>query len=408
MSRLPGRTSSEFLRLAPVDRVAACLVALAHLPGLGPATLRRCHLEHGAEESWFDIVSGHHERVVPVVEQLGRMKSEVTGRLLAAARDRDAVADLDRQRRPGWAMHVLGSRSYPARLAGDPAAPAVLFSCGSADLLAEPTVALVGTRGATLAGRDLAESMAADLVRAGVVVVSGLALGIDGAAHRGALAAGSVADPPAEAIGGRVLAVGVVASGLDITYPRRHADLHRQIAARGLLVSETPAGIRPDAWRFPARNRIIAGLSDAVVVVESRAAGGSMHTVDEALARDVPVLAVPGHPGAPASAGTNALLFDGAGMARGAEDVLLALGVVPAAPPRSLPEDPGGLAAGSPAEASVLEVLRATPSSLAEVVAATGRSVEEVSHALAMLEVAGHIGRSGAWYEVSLMGRLAR
>jgi DNA processing protein len=199
----------------------------------------------------------------------------------------------------------------------------------------------------------------------------------------------------------------VVASGLDIAYPRRHADLHRRIAADGLLLSETPAGVRPDAWRFPARNRIIAALSDAVVVVESRATGGSMHTVDEALARDVPVLAVPGHPGAPASAGTNALLFDGAGMARGAEDVLLAMGITP---PRNSVSSAatGGPPAATPAESSILDVLHAAPSSLAEVVAATGRTVEEVAHALATLEMAGRIGRSGAWYELSAAGRARR
>ena len=166
---------------------------------------------------------------------------------------------------------------------------------------------------------------------------------------------------------GPVAAVGVVASGLDVVYPRRHLDLHRRVASSGLMVSETPAGVRPDAWRFPARNRLIAGLSDAVVVVESRIAGGSMHTVDEALIRGVPVMAVPGPPGAPASQGTNQLLFDGANLARNAADVLLAIGVDPhlgAAPPHGSapPEAPEP----TPAELSVLDVLEATPSSLAE------------------------------------------
>jgi len=398
---LPGATDAAFRRLSPAERTAACLVGLAHLPGLGPATLRRCHLEHGAEESWFDIASGHHRRVVPVVEQLARMKPAVTDKMLKEASTRDVVADLRRQQQPGWGLHVLGTRAYPERLARDPDAPAVLFTCGDLGLLSRPTVGIVGTRNATLAGRQLAESMAAELARAGVAVISGLALGIDGASHRGAIGIAADAGP--------VAAVGVVASGLDVVYPRRHLDLHRRVASSGLMVSETPAGVRPDAWRFPARNRLIAGLSDAVVVVESRIAGGSMHTVDEALIRGVPVMAVPGPPGAPASQGTNQLLFDGANLARNAADVLLAIGVDPhlgAAPPHGSapPEAPEP----TPAELSVLDVLEATPSSLAEVVAATGRTVEEVAHALSTLEIAGRIGRSGAWYEVSAAGRSGR
>ncbi len=434
MTDLADQDLTSFRTLSVADRTAACLVGLAHLPGLGPATLRRCHLEHGAQESWFDIVSGRYQRVVPIVELLGHPKGPAAERLVSAARRRDVVADLAAQRPPGWRVHVLGARGYPERLAHDPAAPAVLFACGREALLQQPTVAIVGTRKATLAGRELAQALAADLARTGVVVVSGLALGIDGAAHRGAMSAGvrsiaegSTGPGPAAArsdsrsqdapIGLRrtgsgdatLPTIGVVASGLDVIYPRRHADLHRSIAESGLLVTEAPAGFRPEPWRFPARNRIIAGLADAVVVVESRSTGGSMHTVEEALRRDVPVLAVPGHPGAPASTGTNDLLFDGAGMARGAQDVLMALGL------HASTSQPGtavgtGTAEGrdfgaSPAESELLEVLRAAPSSLGELVAATGRTVEQVAHALAVLEGAGRIGRTGGWYEVTRVGR---
>ena len=393
--------SSEFRALNQNDRVAACIVALSHLPAIGPVTVRRCHLEHGAVESWFDIVSGHVGRVVPVVEQLTRTPSVVSSRVVASARLRDPAADLTAQLVAGRRVHVLGTASYPRRLQRDVGAPAVLFSEGNIGLIdMSPTVAIVGTRNATLSGRQLAEVMGAELAGAGVVVVSGLALGIDGAAHRGAIAA-------AEAQGRPPSAVGVIASGLDISYPRRHAHIHRALAVGGLLVTETPAGVRPDAWRFPARNRIIAALADAVVVVESRATGGSMHTVEEALVRDVPVLAVPGHPSAPASEGTNSLLYDGAAMARNSDDVFMALGMVPPRPSPGRGAEPPAVVL-APAEDDVLAALGATPSSLAELVTTTGRTLAEVAYALSRLEVIGQVARSGAWYEAVPHGARAR
>lgn len=377
---------ARLVGLSTAERAAACLVALSYLPGLGPATLRRCHLEHGAEESWADLVAGRPDRIVPVADLAGRGRPDLPARLVAEARRRDPAADLSAQRAPGRTIHVHGTPGYPDRLVADPAAPAVLFSEGDLRALGGPTVAVVGTRNATLAGRHLAEELGDGLAGAGVAVVSGLALGIDGAAHRGALRSTSPRS------------VGVIASGLDVVYPRRHAHLHADLARRGLLVSETPVGVRPDPWRFPARNRIIAGLADAVVVVESRITGGSLHTVDEALVRDVPVLAVPGHPSAPAAAGTNALLYDGAGLVRDVADVLLAIGVTPPRAPRC-----AGAASAAPdlgpAERAVLDAIGSTPSSLAEVVAATGRTVGEVAHALAGLATSGRVREHEGWYE---------
>ena len=377
------------------DRTAACLVSLAYLDGIGPATLRRCHLEHGAEETWSDLLAGRPERIVPIATQAARSKAGFTERLVAQARLRDPAADLARQLDAGRQVLVHGRRGYPQRLLADPAAPALLFAEGDLGALLSPGVALVGTRNATLAGRSLAEEMGADLARCGIAVRSGLALGIDGAAHRGALRAGSAP------------AVAVIASGLDIAYPRRHLHLQRDLARSGLVISETPAGVRPDPWRFPARNRILAALADLVVVVESRVAGGSLLTVDEALARGVPVAAVPGHPSAPASAGTNALLYDGASLVRDAPDVLMILGITP---PVTATEDRALLAAQplDPARRAVLDVLGPTPSSLAEVVAETGRTVAEVSHALAGLLADGLVQESQGWYEPSPHIRAAR
>jgi DNA processing protein len=164
--------------------------------------------------------------------------------------------------------------------------------------------------------------------------------------------------------------------------------------------------MRPEAWRFPARNRIIAALADAVVVVESRRTGGSLHTVDEALRRDRPVLAVPGHPSSPAATGTNGLLYDGAALARDADDVLLALGIDRPREPKGGPPDRA--ASLSSAERGLLDALGTTPACLAELVAATGRPVDEVAHALAVLEGRGRIRRTGGWYEADPVARSAR
>ena len=280
-------------------------------------------------------------------------------------------------------VHLHGSASYPAALGGDHEAPPVLVARGSASALDRPRVAIVGTRRATRYGRDVATQLGRELAEAGVAVVSGLALGIDGAAHEGALAAAGA--PP----------VGVVGSGLDVVYPRRHAGLWARVAAAGLLLTEAPLGGRPEPWRFPARNRLIAALADVVVVVESHAAGGSMHTVRAAADRGVPVMAVPGPVRSPASAGTNSLLGDGCPPACDTADVLVALSLETAgAPPRHDPRPPP---AG--AEAAVLDLLGWQPTSLDGLLAATELAPSRVALALARLEQAGWATGRGGWWE---------
>ena len=156
--------------------------------------------------------------------------------------------------------------------------------------------------------------MGFDLARAGVRVLSGLALGIDAAAHKGALDAGGAV-------------VGVVGTGLDVVYPKRNRSLWAEVASLGLLVSEYPAGTQPERWRFPARNRLIAALSSGVVIVESHQRGGSLLTADEAVDRGKAVFSVPGSVVSPAADGTNGLIVDGASPVRHADDVLDALGL---------------------------------------------------------------------------------
>lgn len=372
--------------------VAGYLIALSLLPGVGPATVLACHGQPGgAQAAWNAVVAGRPSRVVGLAPAMARLGGAGVAAAVAAARGLEPERELRRHLAHGRQVLVHGCPGYPARLAQDPAPPAVLFATGHLDCLAVPTVAIVGTRNSTHPGREFAAELGADLAAAGVAVVSGLALGIDGAGHLGALralCAGNVVGRP----------VGVVASGLDIAYPRRHADLHARVASAGLLLSETPLGQRPAPWRFPARNRIIAGLSDAVVVVESRSAGGSMLTVAEALDRGVPVLAVPGHPSAPAAAGTNDLLFDGAAIVRSVADVFDAI-AMSSVPPVRLDPDPEAASSPSPAHRSVLAAMDHTPAALSEVVARSGLPLDVVSEALVHLESEQRVVRTAGWYE---------
>jgi DNA processing protein len=218
----------------------------------------------------------------------------------------------------GITVTVLGDADHPALLVHDPLPPPVLFSRGDLTLLEGRRVAIVGTRNSTAAGRHMARHFGHGLVQAGVHVVSGLARGIDGQAHGGALDAveGLAAD-------GRPVAV--VASGLDVVYPAEHRSLWQRVAQHGVLISESPPGSLPIAYRFPLRNRIIAALSEIVVVVESRERGGSLITAAAAAERGIPVMAVPGHATSRASIGVNDLLRDGSAPAIDVDDVLVAL-----------------------------------------------------------------------------------
>ena len=303
----------------------------------------------------------------------------------ARAASVEAVAEV--HRRAGVGVHLLGQPGYPSALAGDHQAPPVLFSLGSLEALDRPRVGIVGTRRASGYGRDVARELGRDLAGAGVAVVSGLAAGIDGASHEGALA-GCTAPP-----------VGVVGSGLDVVYPRRHSRLWDQVAVAGVLISEAPLGARPEAWRFPARNRVIAALSHVLVVVESHATGGSFHTVKAACERGVPVMAVPGPVRSPASAGANRLLAEGCAPACEAADVLAALSLETAGatphPDRRPP--PEGEAA------AVLEALGWEGTSVDQLLARTGLAPARVAVALTHLEVDGwarpSAGPAGGWWE---------
>jgi DNA processing protein len=278
---------------------------------------------------------------------------------------------------------VLGSPAYPSALVGDVEPPAVIFHRGSAAAIAGARVAIVGTRRCSATGAGVAYELGHDLAAAGVAVVSGLASGIDGAAHRGALAAGGA--PP----------IGVVGSGLDVVYPPGQTELWRAVATAGVLLSEAPLGARPERWRFPARNRIIAALADLVVVVESHRRGGSLHTVDEADRRGRDVFAVPGSVRNPAASGTNELLAEGRAPVCSVDDLLVALGL--AASRRDGPDD--RRPPPDPGDRPVLDAVGWQPSTLDQLVLRTGLELARLAPTLDRLCDAGWVARHGGWYE---------
>jgi DNA processing protein len=273
-----------------------------------------------------------------------------------------------------------GRDGYPARLAELHDPPSRLFLRGARpDLLHARAVAIVGARSCSSYGAQVARTLARELAAAGIVVVSGLARGIDGEAHRGAL----------EAEGATVAVLGC---GIDRDYPAAHASLARRIAESGLIVSEYPPGTEPAPWRFPARNRVIAALALATVVVEARKRSGALITADFALELGRDVFAVPGEVTSSLSAGTNHLLRQGAAPLLSADDVFLALGVecrTEAVPP-SL----------SSRAASVLALLGDGAQGVDDLVARSGRSSSEVSAALVELELAGVTAHADGVYRV--------
>lgn len=362
----------------------AALVALVSLPGMGPARMAAVVDRAGsAVEAWSLVRRGELDGID--LRCTATRTALVEGWRNAAAREApDAV--LARHTAAGVEVLLPDDAGWPSVLLTDPEPPRVLFVRGDPALLERPGVAVVGTRRCTAGGAHIAGRFGAGLADAGLAVISGLALGIDGAAHRGALAADGVP-------------VGVVGSGPDVIYPARHRTLWADVAERGVLVGEAPLGAQPERWRFPARNRIIAALSLAVVVVESGARGGSMGTVDEAVDRGVPVLAVPGSVLAEQSAGTNRLISEGTLVARDVADVLAALGVhVPAGSGRLF--DPGEVDARAAGPGgAVAAVLSVVPATVEQIASAADVSVSDAVTALARLEATGTVRRVPGGYE---------
>lgn len=286
-------------------------------------------------------------------------------------------------RRAGARYLFHDSPDYPRLLAEAGDAPPILILRGEVALAAGPCVAVVGARNASAGAVKLARDFACALAEAGMAVVSGLARGIDAEAHRGALSAGCT--------------IGVIASGIDVSYPPEHADLQEEIARRGLLIAEQPPGTEPLARHFPSRNRIIAGLAAGTLVVEAAPKSGSLITARLAGDYGREVMAIPGSPLDSRSHGCNQLIRDGAVLVQRPEDVVELLsafdGTVRATLREAEPpwERPMDEPAGEPAQLGAL--LSSAPVSVGELIRQSGQGAAAVQLALLELEIAGKIVR---------------
>ena len=306
--------------------------------------------------------------------------------------EEQAALEVERALNAGAQMLAPGRAGYPAALAHIPDPPPFLWALGRVALAETSSVALVGGRNASAVGLRMADAMGRELSAAGFAVVSGLARGVDAAAHKGAMEAPEGAGT-----------VAVVAGGVDVVYPPENAALTERIAAEGLILSEAPMGLQPQGRHFPRRNRIVSGLSRAVVVIEAAERSGSLITAQCAAEQGREVMAVPGAPMDPRAAGANALIRDGATLIRGAEDVIEAL--EEGARPLRERGDPGGLA--EPASAfqrpamgadaalrrEVGQLLGLAPVEENELARLTGADLSALADALLELELAGRLDR---------------
>ena len=348
---------------------------LAQTEGVGPIAWRRLCARYGSAEAALDAL--------PRLARAGGRDTPP-----AIPTKAEAERELDRLRKFGAKLLMLDDPGYPPLLAKLDDAPPVIAVQGDPAVLSKRSVAMVGGRNASANGQRMAESLAAALAHS-VVVVSGLARGVDAAAHEGALATGRT--------------VAVVAGGLDTPYPPDHAALQRRIAETGAVVAETPLGTAPQARHFPRRNRIIAGLSLGVVVVEAATRSGSLITARIAQEIGREVFAVPGSPTDPRSRGANDLIRQGAILTETAEDVLDNLPDHPMFATLDNPvSGPPGLAEPRPeladdsadlprARSQVLDLLGSSPTAVDDVVRRCQFSPAAVMVVLLELELAGRL-----------------
>ena len=350
---------------APLDPEQVAAATLACLPDMTPNRLHALLDRHqGAVRALDAVLRG---TVEPELREVTRPHVRdalppLVKLWATVARDERLPALLARRR---TRVYTQGRADWPFREMPD--APGVLLAEGDApESFARPRVAVVGTRAATPHGLADAYELGGYLAEGGCTVVSGLAIGIDGAAHEGALDAGGTV-------------VGVVGTGLDVVYPRRHRPLFDRVRVQGLLVSELGYGVGPRKSAFPIRNRIIAGLADVVVVVEATERGGARITADKALEYGRQVFAMPGSRRNPASAGTNQLLYDGASPLVQPSDVFIELGLTQGAR-RAARQSPGG------DEGRVLRACGGEPATLDKLASRTGIDVRALVGVVRVLE----------------------
>lgn len=364
-------TDPDARRLSDTER--RDWLRLIRCEGVGPITFFALLQRFGTARAALDALPD-------LVRRGGRHKP---GKLFSpdeADRELEATAAI------GARMIARGEPDYPPLLAAIADAPPLISARGDHRLLARPTVAMVGSRNASLNGRRFARHLAKDLGGIPMVVASGLARGIDTAAHIGALETGTVA---------------VVAGGVDVIYPEENRDLYGEIVARGVVISEVAAGVRPQARHFPRRNRLISGLARGVVVVEANMRSGSLITARMALDQGREVFAVPGSPLDPRARGTNDLIRQGAILTESATDVRRALdemmAPVSAHPPAVdagliVPGLPGAAEAAA-ARRALAETLSPTPVTVDEIIRTCQLSPAVVTTVLLEWELAGRLER---------------
>ena len=361
---------------APPDLIDR--LRLIRTPGIGPIAYRQLLVRFGS--------AGAALAAIPDLARRGGGKVPALFPLEKAKREIEAVDKL------GARYLVLGQGLYPASLANQDDAPPLLTAKGNLTLLEQPTIAIVGARNASAAACRFARGLAHDLCAEGITVVSGLARGIDSAAHDGSLESGTIA---------------VIAGGIDIVYPPENAARQEDIAERGLLIAEMPPGTEPRARHFPYRNRIIAGLAAGTVVVEAAPQSGSLITARLAAEAGREVMAVPGSPLDPRAQGCNQLIRDGATLIQTAADVIEAIsnlnGKV-ASPSRPFePQAPQAADAEPDIRLRVEELLGPSPVPVDEVVRLSGAEPGAVQLVLLELDLAGRLDRH-AGNKVSLTG----
>lgn len=337
---------------------------LARTENVGPVTFRQLVGRYGSASAALDALPG-------LTRQGGRAQTLSIPSAEAADREIEAGLAL------GGQLLTGAEALFPARLAALDPPPPLIWAMGDPLLLARPSVAIVGARIASAGGQRFARGLAHDLGAAGYAVVSGMARGIDGAAHEGSLATGSVA---------------VLGGGPDDIYPPEHGALYRRLLEQGCVVSEHPPGRRATAKDFPRRNRIISGLSLAVVVVEAEIRSGSLITARLAAEQGREVLAVPGSPLDPRARGTNDLIRQGAALCEGAEDVVRALEGLRGLGEPAPVHDPGAFDQNELSDGlreRIVGLLSPTPVSRDELVRASGASAGAVAGALIELSLAG-------------------
>lgn len=351
------------------DAELAAWIKLSLVPGLGDQSLRRLLTAFGLPQQVLAAGGGALARIVST-EIAARILSDLDSPAVDAALEWAAADD--------HAVLTLADGDYPQPLLETPDPPALLYLHGRRELLARPGLAVVGSRNATPQGISNAEQFARAFSAAGLTIVSGLALGIDAAAHRGALeGAGST--------------IAVLGTGADILYPQRNRALGERIAREGLIVSEFPLGAPPHGGNFPRRNRVISGLTRGCLVVEAALASGSLITARLAAEQGREVFAIPGSIHSPHAKGCHALIKQGAKLVESAQDLLQELGMKGfAAPP----------AAAEPAATGLLAHLGYDPCDIDTLCARSGLTAAAVSAKLLQLELDGKVaGLPGGLYQ---------